>query len=442
MPLLFDNLENFKKKFKNIKIIGFDMDSTLVNYKPTYYEMLFNILKDNMVKILSEKILDGIEWQYKLHPMMTEGLIFLRKMGLFILVDKEGFVTSIYFGTRRIDLDDKNNGELREIINCRSRDDDVNFTIDVDFVYAFMLARLIDKWGEDVELFGDKLMVLELDNLYKVLRCKNLEEDKSLYDCCRIEEITNIKLIKCMESFYLWRCVKDCFFEVFEDDIITKELNRDVYKYVEYDGVEKIKILIKRLKNVYKFFIVSNNNRENVDILLKQLFIEDVELFELVITRADKPNFFCTFRNKDICDFDGDDYGKILKHFKILPENVLYVGNELEGDVLAPQRVGFQTAFIYPTILSCNLIRQDVRNRIGCKCIKKHVCIFEHAKHFANYITADVPSLLSFFVQCNFDEFEMNIKLIGNFLSFIYQSNLCLVSHKELDFFFLKSPIF
>lgn len=296
---------------KKIKLIGLDMDHTLIRYYSERFESLvYEIVKDQLVK---EK--NYPEQIKKLNFNFYEairGLVIDSKNGNILKLSRYSAIRQSYHGINLIDY-----SEQQKIYRSIYVDlSDPNYmVIDTAFSIAFCV------------LYGQ--LVYLKDTL-----------------CPEIPSYQTIA-----------QDVQFCVDKIHSDGTLKTIISKNLPNYVikEPAVVEGLKHLIHHGK---KIFILTNSDYSYVKLLLEYAinpFLDEgeswIELFEFVITLADKPRFFYdnlrflgvdpltgTMRNPSgpITPgiYQGGNAKKFTEDLQVRGDEILYIGDHIYGDIL------------------------------------------------------------------------------------------------------------
>jgi HAD superfamily 5'-nucleotidase-like hydrolase len=296
---------------KKIKMIGLDMDHTLIRYNSENFETLvYQLTKERLIELkhYPEEI-KNLEFNY--HDAIR-GLVIDSKNGNILKLSRYGAIRQSYHGTKLISFNDQQK-IYRSIYVDLS---DPNYmAIDTAFSIAFcvLYGQMIDF----KELFPDRMPnypTIALDVQYCV---DKVHSDGSL------------------------------------KNIISKKLKKYVIK--EKAVVEGLKHFTRHGK---KIFVLTNSDYSYSKLLLDYAitpFLEPGEnwynLFEYIITLANKPRFFydnLRFLSINPQDgtmanvqgtitpgiYQGGNAKKFTEDLMISGDEILYIGDHIYGDIL------------------------------------------------------------------------------------------------------------
>ncbi|MBI2785546.1 MAG: HAD-IG family 5'-nucleotidase [Legionella longbeachae] len=297
---------------KKIKLIGLDMDHTLIRYNSENFESLvYQLVKEQLVAVKSyPEQIKKLNFNYN---EAIRGLVIDRKNGNILKLSRYGAIRQSYHGTQHIDF-----SEQQKIYRSIYVDlSDPNYmAIDTAFSIAFCVL-----YGQLVHL---------KDNLYDM-------------------EIPNYQTIAQDVQF----CVDKVHSDGSLKTIISKNLSTYVIK--ERAVVEGLKHYIHHGK---KIFILTNSDYSYTKILLEYAinpFLKKgeswINLFEFVITLANKPRFFydnlrflsINPANGSMTNtmgpvvsgvYQGGNAKKFTEDLHVQGDEILYIGDHIYGDIL------------------------------------------------------------------------------------------------------------
>jgi HAD superfamily 5'-nucleotidase-like hydrolase len=319
MSIFINRLLNLKK----IKVIGFDMDHTIVRYKTENFEHLaFESIKEKLVKLKGypQEIL-AIPFDAK---RFIQGLIIDKPRGNILKLNRFSKVKKAYHGTTEIDFK-----IVKRIYRSRSIDfnDPSILALDTSFAIStgVMFTMLVD--------IKDKGLTLPD---YETLAAD-------------IKEVLDI---------------------AHSDGTLKNEVKKDINRYIEIDP--NITATLEKLKRYgKKLIIITNSDFDYTKFLMEQTitpFLKEhqdwSELFEYTITYAQKPRFFhypINFLHVDPKTglmsnqsgeltpgiYQGGNAKKLEQSLGVEGEEVLYFGDHIYGDVVSIKKtMNWRTALI------------------------------------------------------------------------------------------------
>jgi len=296
---------------KKIKYIGLDMDHTLIRYNTKNFETLvYTMVVENLIKDKKYPVeLRKLKFNFS---DAIRGLIIDSKNGNILKLSRYAAIRKSYHGTKEISYADQK--EIYRSIYVDLKDP--NFiAIDTSFSIAFcvLYSQLIDL------------------------------KDESPNDLPTYSRIATDVL--------------DTVNKVHEDGILKEYIVQHLEKYVlqEKEVVDGLKNYIRYGK---KMFLLTNSQYNYTNLLLKYAinpFLKEGEswqnLFEFVITYANKPRFFydklkflaVNPENGTMSNiygpiapgvYQGGNARKFTEDLKINGDEILYVGDHIYGDIL------------------------------------------------------------------------------------------------------------
>ncbi|MBL7481472.1 HAD-IG family 5'-nucleotidase [Legionella bononiensis] len=296
---------------KKIKLIGLDMDHTLIRYNSESFEALvYQLIKERLVDLKQyPEAIKNLQFNY--HDAIR-GLVIDSKNGNILKLSRYGAIRQSYHGTKLINYNEQQKFYRSTYVDLS----DPNYmAIDTSFSIAFCVL-----YGQLVDLkdaFPDEMpnyQTIALDVQYCV---DKVHSDGSL------------------------------------KNIIIKDLNKYVIK--EKAVVEGLKHFIRHGK---KIFILTNSEYSYTKLLLDYAitpFLNKGEtwhdLFEYVITLANKPRFFYdnlrflsvnpengTMTNVSGAIvpgiYQGGNAKKFTENLSVSGDEILYIGDHIYGDIL------------------------------------------------------------------------------------------------------------
>jgi len=311
MPIYVNRLLNLNK----IKVIGFDMDYTLVPYKIDKFEKLTHTLA---IKRLVENY-SYPEEIGKLKFLLNRailGLVIDKRNGHMLKLSRFGKVKIAYHGLEEIDFRERQQIYRERVIDPRDSDFqslDTAFAISHGVLFAQM-----------VQLKKEGLTLPDY---------RSLASDLNL----------------CIDSLH-------------KDGTLKSILKTDFGKYVQKDS--KVAPILERFKAYGKrLMIITNSDYAYSRILLNYAinpFLKKYkkwqELFDLVITLADKPSFFASPHRFLKIDteteqmsnhegpisrgiWQGGWFGAVQEGMGIPGDEILYLGDHIYGDVVSIKKL-------------------------------------------------------------------------------------------------------
>lgn len=296
---------------KRIRYIGLDMDHTLIRYNSDVFEQLsYDSIKDKLIAKGYPELLRDFKFDFN---AAVRGLTIDRKRGNLLKLNRHSAIRNSYHGLQPIEFRQQNKIYQSTYIDLN----DANFeSIDTIFSisHAVMLSQIVDLKEKKPELALPDFAIIADDVLMALD-------------------------------------------EAHRDGSIKNAVKLDLAKFIIKDpstvaGLEKFK------KHGKKIFIVTNSDFHYCKLLLDYAinpFLKEhtdwSELFEIVITFAQKPRFFYdrlpllkvnpadgTMTNFDEPLKPGVYQGGcakiITKDLNLQPDEILYIGDHIYGDIL------------------------------------------------------------------------------------------------------------
>lgn len=296
---------------RKIKLIGVDMDHTLIRYNSEQFESLvYKLITERLVQLKNypEQIK---KFTFNYHDAIR-GLVIDTKNGNILKLSRYGAIRQSYHGTQSISF-----SEQQEIYRSIYVDlGDPNYMpIDTSFSISFcvLYSQLVDLKDE----LGTPMPSYQ-----------NIAADVQY----------------CVDKVHSDGSLKN---------IIAKNLNKYVIK--EKEVIDGLKHYIRHGK---KIFILTNSEYSYTKLLLDYAinpFLNEGEswtdLFEFVVTLANKPRFFYDNLRFLAVDpktglmanvdgplapgvYQGGNAKKFTEHLNIRGDEILYIGDHIYGDIL------------------------------------------------------------------------------------------------------------
>lgn len=325
MPIFVNRILNLRK----IRAIGLDMDHTLVRYHSENFEELTHFVIAN--KLISqfhypEKI-RNLKFQWNL---VIRGLAIDRPRGNLLKMSRHGKVKQASHGTKLLSYPEVKNiyeGLVIDLNDPQYEALDTSFSV----AQVGLLAQIIDLAGQFPNEFPS-------------------------FDQMALD-------------------VKSALDEAHRDGSLKDKVRLDVGHYIIQDA--KVVEALEKLKIHKKKLIVITNSDFNYTKLLLDFAINPFlkqhqswnELFDLVVTAANKPRFFTDnlkflevdAQNGLMKNLEGKlEFGKIYqggsssvlqKDLELEGEDILYLGDHIYGDILALKKsCNWRTALVVEEI--------------------------------------------------------------------------------------------
>jgi len=349
---------------RKIKAIGFDMDHTLVKYKTNNFEKL-------TYKTLIERLVTQKKYPKKIRDLkfnikkMSHGLMLDSLQGTIIKISRFGKVKTAMRGGKILDYNTTQELYSNNIIDPKDKHI-------MPLNTSFAMAHGI--------LYADVIQ-LKIDGL-KLPSYSQIAAD-----------------------------IKDVLDEIHTDGSLKSEVKKNLGRFIIQD--DKIVLLLETLKaSKKKIFLITNSDYEYTKILLEYAinpFIKNYkdwsELFDVVVTMAQKPEFFTEkgkileidkatgFMKNVIRPIQNGVYqggsGRIFEEdFSLKGEDILYLGDHIYGDVVRlKKKSGWRTGMVIESlkteIESLNKVK-PIQEKIDTWMIKKRSLENELNKLFSD----------------------------------------------------------
>lgn len=297
---------------KKIQYMGFDMDHTLIRYKSHNFEGLAHqkILKKLVDQRGYPKEILSLPFEY---DRVIRGLVIDRRMGNLLKLNRYAGIRVSYHGTKPIDFSEQKKLYKSIYIDLS----DTNYAaIDTSFsiALALLFSQLVD------------------------LKTESLKDRLPSYEI-------------------ISRDVEECLDEAHRDGSLKETVSQNLDHYVHRDP-DLVKALERYKKHGKKLFVLTNSEYSYTKNLLDYAitpFLKShkswVDLFEIVITSAQKPRFFwdqlhflkinpqtgtmtAVEGNEKTGVFYGGCASKFTKMLGVGGEDILYVGDHIYGDIV------------------------------------------------------------------------------------------------------------
>ncbi|MBI9108432.1 MAG: HAD-IG family 5'-nucleotidase [Spirochaetales bacterium] len=319
MPVFVNRTLNMKK----IKLIGFDMDYTLVPYNVEAFERLtYSLAQNRLVETLGyPEQVRTLEFDFN---SAIVGLIIDKRNGFLLQLSRYNKVKSSRFGTEEVPFSVQNKIYENRAVDLRDSD---YVSLDTSFAisYGVLFSQLVQLKKEGVDL----------PDFYQ------LEGD----------------VMEAIDSLH-------------KDDTLKSELRKDFPTYVIKDS--RVGKMLERYKNAgKKLMLITNSDygytRTLLDYALNP-FLEKhsrwQDVFDIVITLADKPKFFeqkGRFLNIDLESglmsnhegpvteglYQGGCSRVLQADLGLAGSEILYLGDHIYGDVVSiKKQCGWRTALV------------------------------------------------------------------------------------------------
>ncbi|MFN8370793.1 MAG: HAD-IG family 5'-nucleotidase [Bacteriovoracaceae bacterium] len=322
MGLHVNRILNFKK----IKAIGLDMDYTLVRYHSEAFETLsFNVVVKKLIQLKNyPEEINSFKFDYK---RAIRGLVIDKKRGNLLKVGLYSKVKMSYHGTKLLNYEEQEQTYQNMVIDLN---DPQYFCIDTPFSisHAVLFSNLVD--------LKDKKPQLNLPD----------------YDTLASDVLELIDLAH-------------------RDDSLKSAVRKDIAKYIIQDP-DCVSALEEFKKHGKKIWVITNSDYSYCKLLLDYTitpFLKNhqhwSELFDLVITLADKPKFFtekymrylkidrATEQMSNLIGpikegvFQGGSAFQLQRDLKLSGDEILYIGDHMYGDIVSLKKAwNWRTALV------------------------------------------------------------------------------------------------
>jgi HAD superfamily 5'-nucleotidase-like hydrolase len=302
---------------RKIKYIGLDMDHTLVRYNSEAFEELAH---ETMCRRLVEKgYPEAVLKLPFIFDLTVRGLVIDRKKGNLLKVSRHGAIRASYHGTKPIDFASQQ--KLYKSIYIDLSDTHLYNSIDTAFSIsvATLFAQLVDIKDADAASLGPKSTMPDYDTI--------AQDVIATLDMAHRDGSLKGEVAKNLEKYIIR-----------DPDVVT-----GLERYRQHDK---------------KIFILTNSDYAYTKLLLDYAINPYLknhnswqDLFEIVITFAQKPRFFydnlrflkVNPDNGDMTNFDeqmrqgiyqGGCANKFTGDLGIEGDDILYIGDHIYGDIL------------------------------------------------------------------------------------------------------------
>lgn len=309
---------------KRIKFLGLDMDHTLIRYKTEEFEKLSHqIMKEKLIKKGYPEAVRQLPFQYDL---AIRGLVIDKKRGNTLKLNRHSAIRASYHGLKAIDF--KTQQKLYKSTYIDLSDGEY---MAVDTAFSLSLCILFAQ----------------------VVEMKNSDPNLSLPEYPQIaDDVLNV-----LDEAHRDGSLKDT---------VKTDLDRFIIKDPDLvAGLEKFK------QHGKKIFIVTNSDFHYTKLLLEYAinpFLKNhkswLDLFEIVITSAQKPRYFydnLKYLKVNPVDgsminhdgplttgvFQGGSANAFTGDFDLQGDEILYIGDHIYGDILRLKKdCGWRTAMV------------------------------------------------------------------------------------------------
>lgn len=319
MPVFINRVLNMK----NIKVIGFDMDYTLVRYHADAFEELTH-------RLAAERLSESPEYPIAVKDLKFDfqraivGLVIDKRNGNLLQVSRHGKVKIAFHGLESLDYHRMQHIYQETAIDLRDPDFqslDTSFAIS----YGVLFSQLVQMKSEGADLPAYHDLANDVNHAIDTLH---------------------------------------------QDDSIKSRVRNNFERFVVKDP--RIAGMLERYKDYgKKLMIITNSDyaytRKLMDYSLNP-FLKKYknwqELFDIVITFADKPRFFeqkgrflkidpeseTMINHTDPVDrgiYQGGNFSKLQKDLGYSGSEILYLGDHIYGDVVSIKKsCNWRTALV------------------------------------------------------------------------------------------------
>ncbi|MCF7944332.1 MAG: HAD-IG family 5'-nucleotidase [Spirochaetia bacterium] len=319
MPIFVNRSLNLKK----IKLIGFDMDYTLVPYETEAFEELtYTLAKERLIEVLSyPKELNQYSFDFN---RAIVGLVIDKRNGYLLQLSRYNKVKISYYGLERVPYREQNRVYQNMAIELRDPDfQSLDTAFAISYGVLFSQAVELKKQG------------------YSLPSYQEMEKD-----------------------------IHDAIDMVHRDGSLKSEIKKNFKKYVILDP--RTAQVLERYKDYgKKLMIITNSDFSYTQALLNYAidpFLKKhkswKDVFDIVITFADKPKFFehpARFLKIDPTTglmsnhegsvtsgiYQGGNSKKLQHDMQLQGSEILYIGDHIYGDVVSIKKLcNWRTALV------------------------------------------------------------------------------------------------
>ncbi|KAK4757306.1 hypothetical protein SAY87_007433 [Trapa incisa] len=313
-------------RLDHIQVYGFDYDYTLAHYSANLQSLIYDLAKEYMV---NEFKYPEVCMKVKYDPEFPiRGLYYDKQRGCLLKLDFFGSIEldGCFYGRRKLSLE-----EVNELYGTRHIGRD----------QARILVGLMDFF-----CFSEACLIADM-----------------------VQFFVDAKLD--FDASYIYQDVRNAIQHVHCSGLVHREILMDPYRYIVKN--EQMLFFLKMLKKKgKKLFLLTNSPYYFVDGGMRFMLEEYMgcgeswrDLFDVVIAKANKPDFYtsehpfrCYDFEKDILTFKKVDaffpekiyYHGCLKSFLQITKwngpEVIYFGDHLFSDLRGPSKAGWRTAAI------------------------------------------------------------------------------------------------
>jgi HAD superfamily 5'-nucleotidase-like hydrolase len=316
---------------KQIAAIGLDMDYTLVRYDSEAFEvMTYKEIKKKLCEVRGyPKVVNDLKFQLN---MAIRGLVIDKPYGNVLKLSTYSKVKQAYHGLSEMDF--KSQQKIYQGLTIDLNDSDRYAIVDTTFSIAYCVLYM------------------------QIVELKDKSPELNFPDYKTIEE----HLLEALDTSH-------------RDGSLKGEVKKNVKKYIVQDE-QSIMALERFKKHGKKLWVITNSDYEYTKLLLDYAinpFLKEHkswdELFNIVITAANKPKFFTDklpllrvdaksglMRNHHGLIEDGIYQGgcaqTVQKSSGLSGEQILYLGDHIYGDVLQIKKTcNWRTALVIDELI-------------------------------------------------------------------------------------------
>lgn len=317
---------------KQIAAIGFDMDYTLVRYDSEAFEvMTYKEIKKKLCDLRGyPKVVEDLKFQFNL---AIRGLVIDKPNGNILKLSTYSKVKHVYHGLTEMDF--KTQQKIYQGLTIDLNDSDRFAIVDTTFSIAYCVLYM------------------------QIVDLKDKHPELNFPDYKTIEE----HLLEALDTSH-------------RDGSLKGEVKKDVKKYIVPDE-DSVTALEKFKRHGKKLWVITNSDFDYTKLLLDYAinpFLKEhkswQDLFNLVVTAANKPKFFTDklpllkidtetglMRNQHGPIEDGVYQGgcasSIQKSSGFSGEQILYLGDHIYGDVLSIKKTcNWRTALVIDELIA------------------------------------------------------------------------------------------
>ncbi|KAJ6731663.1 hypothetical protein OIU79_002902 [Salix purpurea] len=317
---------NKNLRLENIQVYGFDYDYTLAHYSPNLHRLIYDLAKEHMVNEFRYPE-TCLKFRYD-QTFPIRGLHYDKKNGCLLKLDFFGSIEpdGCYFGRRKL-----SRKEIEQIYGTRHIGHD----------QARGLVGLMDFF-----CFSEACLLADV-----------------------VQHFVDAKLE--FDATYIYEDVDRAIQHVHRSGLVHRGILSDPYRYLVKNG-QVLRFLTMLREKGKKIFLLTNSPYNFVDggmcfMLEDSLGYRDSwrELFDVVIAKANKPEFYTSEHPFRYYDMENDTlafnkvdaflpnkiyyHGSLKSFLQITKWNgpeVIYFGDHLFSDLRGPSRAGWRTAAI------------------------------------------------------------------------------------------------